>query len=65
MNQLLSNQNESKSYFFTARELERLTAYRAAFAASFYTDDCEQPTGSADAESFRLEDLILTSAYAA
>jgi hypothetical protein len=32
---------EASTYFFTPRELERLTIYRAAIAAEFYTDRCE------------------------
>ena len=32
---------ESTSYFFNARELARLSVYRAAVIARFYTDQCE------------------------
>jgi hypothetical protein len=62
MNQLLSSPTESQTHFFTRRELERLTAYRSAVAARFYTDHCEQPSGSVDDEPFRLEDLLATAA---
>ena len=65
MNQLLTNQTESKGYFFTARELARLTNYRAAVAASFYSDQCDEQTESEDDESFRLQDLLMSSAQAA
>jgi hypothetical protein len=33
-------ENESQTYFFTARELKRMVAYRAAVEAHFYTDEC-------------------------
>jgi hypothetical protein len=62
MNQLLSNPTDSQTYFFTRRELERLTAYRSAVAARFYTDQCDEPSGSADDEPFRLQDLLVTAA---
>jgi hypothetical protein len=62
MNQLLSNPTESQTYFFTRREVERLTAYRSAVAARFYTDHCEEPSGFVDDEPFRLEDLLVTAA---
>jgi hypothetical protein len=62
MNQLLSNPTESQTYFFNRRELERLTAYRAAVAASFYTDHCNQPSDVVADEPFRLEDLLPTAA---
>jgi hypothetical protein len=65
MSQLLSNPTESQTYFFTRRELERLTAYRAAVAASFYTDQCNEPSDFVADEPFRLEDLQLSSPYAA
>jgi hypothetical protein len=65
MNQLRTNQTESKGYFFTARELARLTNYRAAVAASFYSDQCDQQTESADNEPFRLQDLLTNTAQAA
>jgi hypothetical protein len=32
---------ESTSYFFNAQELARLSVYRAAVVARFYTDQCE------------------------
>jgi hypothetical protein len=36
-------QSEATTYTFSDRELERLAVYRAAVAASFYTDQCEAP----------------------
>lgn len=32
---------ESSTYAFSARELERLSIYRAAVEAEFYTDRCD------------------------
>jgi hypothetical protein len=32
---------ETTCYFFNARELARLSVYRAAVVARFYTDQCE------------------------
>jgi hypothetical protein len=32
---------ESATYFFNSRELARLSVYRAAVIARFYTDQCE------------------------
>jgi hypothetical protein len=32
---------ESTTYFFTSRELARLSVYREAVLAHFYTDQCE------------------------
>jgi hypothetical protein len=32
---------ESSTYFFNSRELARLSIYRAAVIARFYTDQCE------------------------
>ena len=32
---------ETTCYFFNARELARLSVYRAAVNARFYTDQCE------------------------
>ena len=33
---------DSPTYFFTARELARMSVYRAAVLARFYTDDCTE-----------------------
>ena len=38
---------ESETYTFSARELQRLAAYRAAVVAHFYTDECENPKPAA------------------
>jgi hypothetical protein len=45
---------ESPTYFFNARELARLAAYRAAVVARFYTDECEPASGSSDFDSVHL-----------
>jgi len=47
---------ESISYDFSPRELERLTIYRAAIAAEFYTDRCE-PERFTRESIWRLPDL--------
>jgi len=41
MNSQTPNQQESITYFFNHRELARLSVYRAAIIARFYTDQCE------------------------
>ena len=53
------------TYIFSARELARLTVYRAAVVARFYTDQCEQPSVRTEIESLRLLDSIRTNARAA
>jgi hypothetical protein len=49
---------ETTSYFFNARELARLSVYRAAVLASFYTDDCEPPSVRQGIDASRLLDSV-------
>jgi hypothetical protein len=41
VNQQPAQTLESTTYFFNSRELARLSIYRAAVIARFYTDQCE------------------------
>jgi hypothetical protein len=41
VNQQPALTRESTTYFFNSRELARLSIYRAAVIARFYTDQCE------------------------
>jgi hypothetical protein len=47
---------ESTTYFFSARELARLSVYREAILAHFYTDQCEALDIGDVAESAQLLD---------
>ena len=49
---------ESASYFFNARELARLSVYRAAVIARFYTDQCEPPSLRQGLDATRLLDAV-------
>ena len=49
---------ETTSYFFNARELARLSVYRAAVVARFYTDQCEQPSQRYGQDAARLLDSV-------
>ena len=60
-----TSEAESSAYTFNARELARLAVYRAAVAARFYTDQCDQPGERIDFDSLRLFDARRTSARAA
>jgi hypothetical protein len=51
-------QIESTSYFFNARELARLSVYRAAVNARFYTDQCEPLSIGYGTEATRLLDSV-------
>ena len=50
---------EVTSYFFNARELARLSVYRAAIVARFYTDQCEPPTHRHGVDASRLFDSVM------
>jgi hypothetical protein len=49
---------ESASYFFTSRELARLSVYRAAVIARFYTDQCEPLSIRYGPDASRLLDSV-------
>jgi hypothetical protein len=49
---------ESASYFFNSRELARLSVYRAAVIARFYTDQCEPLSLRAGLDAARLLDSV-------
>jgi len=52
---------ETTSYFFTARELARLSVYRAAVVARFYTDQCEPLHHRYGLDAKRLMDSVTRS----
>lgn len=49
---------EATCYFFNARELARLSVYRAAVVARFYTDQCETRTIRNGVDVSRLLDSV-------
>lgn len=52
--QLPAAELNSSSYFFNRRELARLSVYRAAIVARFYTDQCEPVSSRSGREVVRL-----------
>ena len=54
MNPQAPTEIESSPYFFNQRELARLSVYRAAVIARFYTDQCEPVSKRQSAEAARL-----------
>lgn len=49
---------ETTCYFFNARELARLSVYRAAVVARFYTDQCETRSSRHGVDVSRLLDSV-------
>ena len=49
---------ESTSYFFSSQELARLSVYRAAVVARFYTDQCDPPSNRHNLDVSRLLDSV-------
>jgi len=49
---------ETTCYFFNARELARLSVYRAAVVARFYTDQCETRSSRNGGDVSRLLDSV-------
>jgi hypothetical protein len=53
---------ETTCYFFNARELARLSVYRAAVVARFYTDQCETRSIRYGVDVSRLLDSVIRDA---
>jgi hypothetical protein len=51
-------QIDTTTYFFNARELARLSVYRAAVVARFYTDQCEPIKVRRGIDAARLLDSV-------
>jgi hypothetical protein len=56
---------DTTCYFFNARELARLSVYRAAVVARFYTDQCETRSIRNGVDVSRLLDSVRRDALQA
>jgi hypothetical protein len=65
MNPQAASQLEPSTYFFTTRELARLSVYRAAIMARFYTDQCEPLSLRSSTHAVRLLESVRREQHAA